>query len=68
MEDKDPPNSKPWTDSDKADLESLLQERRHRKWLADSMMQWAKWVAAIALGATVVWDWIAKIIKQAGTP
>ena len=69
MADKDPPpDSQPWTDSDKADLEALLKERRHRQWLADVIMRWAKWLAAVALGLTVVWDWVVKIIRQAGTP
>ncbi len=62
---EDPPDSRPWTDSDKAELDKVLKERRHRQWLADMLMRWAKWAAAVSLGATVVWDWVARIIKQA---
>ena len=45
-----------FSESTKALLDELAKERDHRKWLAEILLRWAKWIAAIAAGITVVWD------------
>jgi hypothetical protein len=69
-EDQRPPDGQPpnWTESDKVALDALIQERQHRKWLFALLKNAAQWIAAIGLGGTVLWDWVVKIIKQAGSP
>jgi hypothetical protein len=54
-----------FTDSERDALQHLAKEHEHRKWLGDILKRYAQWIAAIALGATVAWDTLARIIKEA---
>jgi hypothetical protein len=68
-EDQQKPDSKSeLSDSDRMALDELILERKHRQWLFSLLKGAAQWVAAIGLGTTVLWDWVVKLIKQAGSP
>lgn len=51
-----------------SDVREQLKERDRRRWLGDIIKRWAQWLAAVALGVTVLWDWLHKIITHFGTP
>jgi hypothetical protein len=54
-----------FSDSTRNALEDLAKEHAHRKWLGEILKRYAQWIAAISLGATVAWDIVARIIKEA---
>ena len=54
-----------FSDSERQALAQLAKEHDHRKWLSELLKRWAQWIAAVALGATVAWDVISRIIREA---
>ncbi len=63
MEDKEKP---PLSDEELAAMRAHLKETEHKRWLGEIVKRWAQWIAAVALGVTVLWDSLGKIIKQLG--
>lgn len=53
-----------FSESTRQALEELAREREHRKWLAEILQRWAKWIAAISVGTTIVWDAAHKLIAH----
>jgi hypothetical protein len=45
-------------------LDDLLREREHRRWLFESAKKIAVFIAAIIVGANMLWDALGKIIKS----
>jgi len=52
------------TDEEKIELREIIEKDKRWKWLATTVRNTAGWIAAVALGITVGWDWLLKIIKQ----
>lgn len=38
------------SDSDRMELDALLEERKHRRWLAQLVKRWALWIFAVIVG------------------
>ena len=57
------PQKEQWTDSQRDALEHLAKQHEHRKWLLDILKRWATWVAAVALGVSVTWDALARLVR-----
>ena len=52
-----------FTDTERAQLAALAKEREHRKWLAAMLKRWATFLSAVILGASVLWDALARLFK-----
>lgn len=63
---KTPPQPSDFSDSTRAQLEALATESAHRKWLGEIIQRWAKWIAAVAVGATIVWDALHRLVTALG--
>lgn len=62
------PPPKNFSDSERDALAQIAKEHEHRKWLGAILLRWSKWIAAVALGVTVTWDALSKIIQALGPP
>ena len=44
----------------------MAVEAEHRKWLGEIIQRWSKWVAAAAVGVTVLWDALHRLVSALG--
>lgn len=51
------------TDQEKIEIREIIEKDRRWKWLATTLRNTMAWVAVVALGITVGWEWSVKIIK-----
>jgi hypothetical protein len=55
------------TAAEVARLRELLEGKKRREWLWDSMKAWSVWIAAVLVGAAMFWDGLKKAVKALGT-
>ena len=55
-----------FSDSTRAALEELAADSAHRKWLGEIIQRWAKWIAAVAVGVTIIWDALHRLVSALG--
>ena len=54
------------TKEEVASLRSLLESKKRKEWLWDTLKVWATWVAALLVGITMSWEALKKIVKALG--
>ncbi len=56
------------TKEEVARLRDLLESKKRKEWLWDTMKVWATWVAAILVGITMSWEALKKLVKVLVAP
>lgn len=51
------------TKEEVARLRDLLESRKRKEWLWDTMKVWATWIAAILVGITMSWEALKRLAK-----
>jgi hypothetical protein len=56
------------TKEEVARLRDLLESKKRKEWLWDTMKVWATWVAAILVGITMSWEALKRLAKALAEP
>lgn len=62
-----PHNHEPeFTDAEKRELRDMLEADRRVKWFWATTRSIAIWIAAVGGGLIMGWEWVVKLVKNAG--
>jgi hypothetical protein len=51
------------TKEEVARLRDLLESKKRKEWLWDTLKVWATWIAAILVGITMSWEALKRVVK-----